>query len=112
MKFLRHLTFSEGSVVCPGQTINKTWLISTQSGWQEGIELRCTDMWSSFVGLAEAVPPVPKNAQAELSITLTAPTQCGYYRSYWSLADKPTGQQFGTPLFVDFHVVAPDLEGN
>jgi hypothetical protein len=104
MTFAEDITIPDGQQVLVGSKLRKTWLVSTATGWDAGCVLRCTDMWSSFAGMSEAVPAVPAGSQAEISITLTAPSKPGHYRSYWALADA-SGRQFGDQLFVEFNAV-------
>jgi len=104
MKFMEDVTIPDGATVVAGQPFRKTWLVSTESGWRNECVLKCMDVWSSFVGLSEAVPAVPKGSQMEISITLTAPEDIGLHRTYFGLVDGD-GNPFGDVVYAEFNCV-------
>jgi hypothetical protein len=71
--------------------------------WGEGYTIAHLDDDPLGAPGAAPVPPTPSNANADISIQLTAPAQSGAYTSTWRLKD-PTGQWFGNRVFVVINV--------
>ena len=104
MTFVADVTVPDGSVVELMSQVRKTWHVRSERGWGLGNTLRCLDSDGPYAGLAEDVPSVPAGAEADLSISLTAPAQTdgvSAHRSYWGLVDAQ-GKRFGDQLWVDF----------
>jgi len=102
MKFVSDSTVPDNTPMTAGQDFVKTWKVlntgtcswttsySIIFGWGE------TKMGGLTTSLTSVVAP---NTEAEISITLKAPTKSGTYHSYWRLRNN-NGYPFGTNLSV------------
>lgn len=98
------VTVPDGSQLQPGETVVKTWRIKNTGtcDWHAAYTFKLVD--GPVLGaVSPVVPPVPAGATVDISITITAPTAPGNYRSEWRLFD-PQGNPFGAQFFVEFSV--------
>ncbi|MDB5058182.1 MAG: hypothetical protein JWO59_1654, partial [Chloroflexi bacterium] len=100
--FLADLTVPDGTVVQPGQTFTKSWLLNNSGAvaWTKGFR------WTPVSGAAlgspsgvqvDATPPL---ADVSVSAKLTAPSTPGTYREYWQMVG-PDRQAFGVRAWVN-----------
>lgn len=97
--FVADVTIPDGTVMTPGQTFTKTWKVQNTGTctWTATYVLGFgygNQMGGTAAPIGKTVEP---GQQAEISITLTAPSAAGDYTSVWRLfndADTP----FGTVL--------------
>jgi hypothetical protein len=97
--FVTDVTIPDGTVMTPGQTFTKTWKVQNSGTctWTATYVLGFgygNQMGGTATPIGKTVEP---GQQAEISITLTAPSTAGDYTSVWRLfndADTP----FGTVL--------------
>jgi hypothetical protein len=111
MTFDSDITVPDGATIDCGASIRKIWRLNSTTGWGEGVQLRCVDTEGPYAGFSEAVPIVPKDAQFDLEITVTAPSEANVHiRSHWRLFRDET--PFGHKLWFDFVTgsVADDVE--
>ncbi len=104
MVFVADITIPDGQVIPPGTKFVKTWRLKNTgtTTWKENYKVR---LWAgqsfgaptSFL-LGQEVKP---NAEVDISIEFTAPTQQGEYSSYWILSDEIEAN-FGTVFNVTF----------
>jgi hypothetical protein len=99
--FVNDITIPDGTVMNPGQTFVKTWTLMNNGtcAWGAGYKLAFVSgeaMGGTSVPLASAVPA---GQQAQISVSLTAPTAPGDYTGYWQL-QNPQAQLFGNQITV------------
>lgn len=109
MVFVADVTIPDGQVIPAGSKFVKTWRIKNTGAttWTANYKVR---LWagnsfgapSSFL-LAQEVKP---NAEVDISIEFTAPSQSGEYIASWILSDV-TEANFGSTFFVNFVVGVP-----
>lgn len=101
LAFLSDLTYPDGTVVLPGVTLDKQWLIQNTGtcDWDARYVLRFVG--GDLFGAAEEIPLYPARAGARitLSIQFIAPLFAGTYESQWQ-AVGPDGTFFGVPVYV------------
>ena len=95
--FVSDVTVADGSYVAPGSTFVKTWRIRNNgtTTWTTNYQLvfvSGTQMASvNSVNLPYNIGP---GQSVDISVTMTAPTQAGSYKSSWMLVNE-SGQRFG-----------------
>lgn len=98
---------ADGSRFQPGAVVEQRWVMrnSGTTTWGAGYQLRFHSGAMVSATKTIAAPPTPPGAEAEFTLTFTAPTKPGLYRSYWRLCN-PAGQWFGDQLWVDIRVAS------
>ncbi len=109
MAFVTDVTIPDGQVIPPGAKFVKTWRIKNTgtTTWTANYRVR---LWAgnsfgaptSFL-LAQEVKP---DAEVDISIEFTAPSQTGEYVSHWILSDDQEAN-FGNTFYVNFVVGVP-----
>jgi hypothetical protein len=109
MAFVTDVTIPDGQVIPPGAKFVKTWRLKNTgtTTWTANYRVR---LWAgnsfgaptSFL-LAQEVKP---NAEVDISIEFTAPSQTGEYISHWILSDDQEAN-FGNTFYVNFVVGVP-----
>lgn len=101
LAFLSDLTYPDGTVVLPGATLDKQWLIQNTGtcDWDARYVLRFVG--GDLLGAAEEIPlyPARTGARITLSIQFVAPLFAGTYESQWQ-AVAPDGTFFGDAVYV------------
>ena len=105
LTYLQDLTVPDGTVVQPGSSVEKKWLV-TNSGtcdWDSSYRLK----WISGDALGaptdQALYPARAGTQVTLRIVFTAPSTAGTYQSTWQ-AFAPDGTAFGDSFYIQFLV--------
>lgn len=99
--YVSDVTIPDNTVVAAGQSFVKTWMFQNTGTctWDANYTLTFISgdqMGGSDTPIGSSVVP---GQQAELSVTLTAPTTAGQYTGYWRLADD-SGELFGVAVYV------------
>ncbi|MBI3738028.1 MAG: hypothetical protein HY258_03160 [Chloroflexi bacterium] len=105
LTFVNDLTIPDGTVVTPGQSVDKQWLV-TNSGtcnWTAGYRLKLVSGSNMGAAREQALYPARAGTQAVLQIIFTAPNDPGSYRSAWQ-AFNPDGQAFGDTIYIQIIV--------
>jgi hypothetical protein len=112
MAFVTDVTIPDGQVIPPGAKFVKTWRLKNTgtTTWTANYRVR---LWAgnsfgaptSFL-LAQEVKP---NAEVDISIEFTAPSQTGEYISHWILSDDQEAN-FGNTFYVNFVVGVRHLQ--
>ena len=101
LSFLIDLTYPDGTVVLPGTTLDKQWLIQNTGtcNWDARYVFRFVG--GDPLGAAEEIPLYPARAAARvtLRIQFIAPIFSGTYESKWQ-AVAPDGTFFGDAVYV------------
>ncbi|CAG1011518.1 partial Thermophilic serine proteinase, partial [Anaerolineae bacterium] len=103
--FLSHITFPDGTVVSPGQSLIKTWRLRNTgtTTWDVGYQLVFISGEQMNAPSAVDVPNTAPGSTADISINLTAPTSQGEHTGYWRLRN-PQGTYFGLKIRVKINV--------
>ena len=111
-QFVRDVTIPDGSQVTPGSTFTKTWRLKNAGvcNWS-GYTLVFDSGDLMGATSPQSIPAVPAGQEADLSVSFTAPTSPGSYRSYWRIRNASgvlipvLGGTEGKSFFVDIKVV-------
>jgi hypothetical protein len=99
--YISDVTIPDNTVVEAGQAFVKSWMIQNTGSctWDANYVLTFVsgdEMSGATTSISSSVAP---GQQAELSVTLTAPTLAGQYKGYWRLAND-SGNLFGEAVYV------------
>ncbi len=103
--YVADVTIPDGTVIKPGASFTKTWtLLNTGScPWTTAYKIAYFS-GDSMGGSAAAVPAsVAPGGQANMSVSLTAPSTSGSYTGYWRMQND-LGQGFGGSVYVQISV--------
>ncbi|MFZ5818287.1 MAG: NBR1-Ig-like domain-containing protein, partial [Chloroflexota bacterium] len=105
LAFLEDLTIPDGSVVSPGASIDKQWLVQNNGScnWDARYRLKFAGGEPLGATAEQALYPARAAMQTVIRITFTAPTAPGTYKSAWQ-AFGPDGEAFGDALFMEIVV--------
>ena len=109
LTFLEDLSLPDGSVVSPGESLDKRWLVQNSGtcNWDERYRLKFISGAELNASIEQALFPARSGAQAILRISFTAPPGPGSYLSTWQ-AFNPQGQAFGDTVTLQV-VVEPAI---
>jgi hypothetical protein len=105
LTFQEDLTIPDGTLVSPGEALDKRWLVenSGSCNWDEQYRLK----WSAGPDLGapreQALFPARSGTSATIRIQFVAPAEPGIYRSAWQAHD-PAGEPFGDPIYIEIVV--------
>lgn len=101
LRFIGDVNFPDNTVVAPGQIFTKTWRIRNNGNtmWSPGFLL--SHFQDNLIGAQGDIPlPLARPGETvDVSVTFTAPTVPGTYRSIWK-AKNNNGDFFGAVVFV------------
>jgi len=105
--FVSDLTIPDNTVENPGQSFVKTWVLQNTGSctWGGGYTLNFvsgTQMGGRNTSVGSSVAP---GEQAQISVTMTAPTTAGEYTGAWRL-NNASGESFGETVDVVIDVNA------
>jgi hypothetical protein len=105
--FLNDLTIPDNTIVAPGGSIDKQWLVQNNGtcNWDSRYRLRLINDNPLGAPSEQALYPARSGTQATLRILFTAPADAGSYVSEWQAYD-PNGIPFGDSFFIKI-VVQP-----
>jgi hypothetical protein len=105
LRFLADITVPDGTIVAPGETIDKQWQVENSGtcNWNERYSLRRISGPPLNAPDQQALYPARSGTQVVIRILLVAPTEPGTYRSAWQ-AYNPQGDPFGDPIYVEILV--------
>jgi hypothetical protein len=108
LKFLEDITIPDGTIVSPGQSVDKQWRVQNDGSCDWGDRYRLKLVSGEALGLpAEmALFPARVGAEAVIQMTLTAPQEAGTYHTVWQ-AYNPEGAAFEQPIYVEIVVQLP-----
>ncbi len=107
LTYLEDLTIPDGTVVGPGESMDKRWLVSNSGTCNWDDRYRLKRIAGSDLGLAaeQSLFPARSGTDASIRFLFIAPDEPGAQRSAWQ-AYSPEGDSFGDPIFIDI-VVQP-----
>ena len=96
LQFISDVTIPDGTVVVPGSTLDKQWLVqnSGNCNWDERYRLRLISGDPLGASPEQALYPARAGTQANLRILFSAPQDAGEYVSEWQAFDA-NGIPFG-----------------
>jgi hypothetical protein len=105
-RYIRDITYSDGTVVAAGSSFIKTWRMHNDgTGSWKDVVLMHVGGESMSAPAATSVPNVAAGAMADVSVALIAPSTPGRHCGYFRLATKE-GTRFGHRIWVDIIVNA------
>jgi hypothetical protein len=95
------VTIPDYSIVAPGSTLDKQWLVqnSGSCNWDNRYRLRLIEGDALGASPEQALFPARAGLQATLRIVFTAPPEAGEYLSEWQAFDAQ-GIPFGESFFI------------
>ena len=111
-QFISDLSYPDGTSVAPGSTFIKKWRLANNGTCAWSTAYRLTWAGGDQMGATSVNMPVavPSGQMVDISITLTAPSAAGHYKSLWKLSNA-SGTAFGIgsssneAFWVDINVV-------
>jgi hypothetical protein len=107
--FVADVNFPDNTPVSPGQTFTKIWRIQNNGSCTWTTDYQVVHIGGEHMGAQQGMRlnhDVPPGESCEVSVTFTAPTTPGTYRSGWQLR-TPDGALFGAKPYVQIVVPAP-----
>jgi len=107
-RFLEDLTYPDGEVVVPGQTIDKRWSVQNNGSCDWGPDYRLIHLGEDDFEAQDAVAlyPARGGTNAIWQVGLQAPREVGQYVSQWQ-AQAPDGTMFGDVVYILISVEKP-----
>lgn len=108
LTFLKDLTIPDGTVVQPGDKLDKRWLVenSGSCNWNRDYSLVLISGPDMGAPREQALYPARSGSTAVIRIIYAAPDEPGTYRSAWQARDA-RGELFGDPVFIEVVVSTP-----
>jgi hypothetical protein len=109
MRFVKDVTYPDGTFTVPGAVMVKTWRVRNDglSAWPQDVLLVSAGGDElSREGASAVFGPLSVGEELDLSVAVVAPSKEGRYVSYYRLQTKE-GRNFGQRLWIDF-IVSPD----
>jgi len=105
LSFVQDLTVPDGSVIPPGGSIDKQWLVqnSGSCNWDSTYRFKLVAGEALGALTEQALYPAKAGNQATLRVLFTAPALPGTYQSAWQ-AFAPDGSIFGDAVFIQIIV--------
>lgn len=106
--YLEDLSIPDGTLVVPGEALDKRWLVENNGScnWDREYSLQLIAGPNLGAPDEQALFPARSGARATVRILFTAPQEPGVYRSAWQAADKD-GVLFGDPIYIEIVVETP-----
>lgn len=108
LTFQDDLTIPDGSLVAPGEALDKRWEVenSGSCNWDQRYSLRLVAGSDLGAKPQMGLYPARSGTVAPIRILFNAPGEPGPYRSAWQ-AYGPEGEAFGDQIFIDIVVAEP-----
>lgn len=103
--FVDDVTIADGTVVAPGERLDKRWKVENAGScnWDVEYEIRLVAGPAMGVPSTQALYPALSGTELEIRMLFKAPEEAGTYRSAWQAYD-PNGEPFGETFFIDIVV--------
>jgi len=107
LTYLEDLSLPDGTIVRPGESLDKRWLVENSGtcNWGENYRFKFISGAELNAPIEQALYPARSGAKATLRTLFTAPSEAGIYQSAWQAFD-PRGQPFGDPVYIQVTVDA------
>ena len=105
LAFVQDVTVPDGTVVAPGASIDKQWLVQNSGtcNWDSRYRLKFAGGNEMGAAAEQALYPARAGGQVTIRMAFTAPSQPGEYTTAWQ-AINPDGEPFGESIFVKIDV--------
>ena len=105
LRYLGDITYPDGTLVTPGQRIQKQWQVENNGScnWEAGYRLKLVGGFPLGVFSEVALYPARAGTQAVIEITFTAPSAPGLYRTAWQ-AYSAENVPFGDVVYMEIVV--------
>lgn len=102
LRYIEDVTIPDGTVVSPGQELDKRWKIvnSGTCHWGQGYSLRRIAGPPMGAPDEQGLYPARAGLEVIIRMLLIAPTEPGTHRTAWQ-AFNPQGEAFGEPIFIE-----------
>jgi len=109
--FLQDITIPDGTVVEPGESIDKRWQVrnSGNCNWDENYSIKLVAGPGMGVPVQQALIPARSGTDVIIRMIFNAPEESGNYRSVWQAHDRK-GNPFGNSFFIDIIVAGSETE--
>jgi hypothetical protein len=109
--FLADVTIPDGTVVAPGQRLDKRWKVQNNGtcNWGEDYQVKLIAGPGMGVPVQQALIPALSGTEVVIRMVFIAPQETGSYRSAWQAYDS-MDVPFGDPFFIDVVVEAAEGE--
>jgi hypothetical protein len=107
LTFQEDLTIPDGTLVNPGEVLDKRWQVlnSGTCNWDASYRLELLSGPVLGANSVQALYPARSGTEAEIRILFTASAEAGVYQSAWQAVD-PRGNRFGDPIYIQIVVQA------
>lgn len=108
LTFLSDLTLPDGTIVSPGEPLDKRWQVENNGtcNWDSGYSLRLVSGPDLGAPVEQGLFPARSGTRTLIRILFTAPQEPGTYRSEWQAFD-PAGNPFGDSFYLEVVVAEP-----
>ena len=108
LEFVTDLTYPDGTIVKPGDVMDKRWQIknSGSCNWTGAYRLKLVSGLALGGVETQSLYPARGGSEAIVRMVFIAPPEPGVYRSAWQ-AYNPEDQAFGDPFFIEIEVTIP-----
>jgi hypothetical protein len=108
LRFVEDVSYPDGSVVRPGEKIEKIWRVENNGtcNWDSRFSMRLVEGDQLGAPAELALYPARPETQADLRVIFIAPLESRYYKSTWQ-AVGPDNFPFGDPFYIDIFVQYP-----
>jgi hypothetical protein len=105
LTFVEDVNYPDGSVVAPGEGVEKIWQVKNSGSCNWDVSYRLMFMSGTEMGAGEeqALYPARSGTQTALQVNFLAPQEPGRYRSTWQ-AVNPHGDPFGDLIYIEIVV--------
>jgi hypothetical protein len=105
LTFQEDLTIPDGTLVGPGEVLDKQWQVlnSGTCNWDASYRLELLSGPVLGANSEQALYPARSGTAAVIRILFTAPAEAGVYQSAWQAVD-PAGDRFGDPIYIQIVV--------
>jgi hypothetical protein len=105
LAFVEDVTIPDGTIVSPGASVDKQWLVQNNGScnWDSRYRLRFVGGLDLGAATEQALFPARAGSQATIRIVFTAPGEPGTYTTAWQ-AFNADGISFGDPVFMEIIV--------
>jgi hypothetical protein len=106
LRFLADVTIPDGTVVSPGDELDKRWQVMNigTCNWDDSYQVRLIAGPDMDVPETQSLYPARSGTEFTIRMNFTAPDESGTYRSAWQ-AYSPQGEAFGDPFYIEVIVV-------
>lgn len=105
LNFIDDVTIEDGTIVQPGSSVDKQWLVSNSGtcNWDASYHVKWIGGDPLGAVTEQVLYPARAGSQATIRILFTAPATAGTYQSAWQ-AYGPDNVPFGDPIYIEIVV--------